>query len=174
MCRSCPLTQKEIVEEKMKSWGKEFHVCEREPLPARFDWDALFEDPHRRLLPDVPPNPQMAAYIHSILVRWRHRQKLKLHYPRMSRKQQSRDTIRDYERIFDVRWESDQREGGVEFTQERIESIYCETGIRLNGVVEMRQKWYRSGTVPRTYFASGGTAYHQANICRICSSISSI
>lgn len=80
-------------------------------------------------------------------------------YPRMSRKMMSHATVREWERLSGTEWETNEEEGGVEFTQETLERLYHEFGIEPDSPCEIRQKWYQSGITPRTYFASGGTAY---------------
>jgi len=44
-------------------------------------------------------------------------------------------------------------------SQVTIEKLYAETGFRATGPCELRQKLYRAGITPRTYFAQGGDAY---------------
>lgn len=40
-----------------------------------------------------------------------------------------------------------------------VEILYHRTGIRVEGLVEMRQAWFFNDLKPRTYFALGGTLY---------------
>lgn len=71
-------------------------------------------------------------------------------------------TAREWERIFGREWITQEEEGGVEFTQETLERVYHEFGIEIESPCEIRQKWYQSGITPRTYFASGGTAFNKS------------
>lgn len=110
----------------------------------------------------VPPNPRMAMRIHRSLVEWRQAVQSRLFYPRMSRKQVSLATVREWERLFGREWELDEKKGGVEFTQETLERIYHDSGVVVEGPCEIRQKWYPSGVVPRSYFAPGGTSFDES------------
>jgi len=161
MCRSAPLPQSEVDESKLKSWGKEISICESEEGLLHFDYSCWL-DPRcfgRPLIAGTPPNPVMAEEIHNALVRWRMWCSQQIFYPRMSRKLVSRDTIRNWEAVFGREWVLSEREGGVEMTQETLERVYHETGIMLEGVSEIRQKWYKAQMAPRTYFSQGGTSY---------------
>lgn len=77
----------------------------------------------------------------------------------MSNKMISHATKRNYESMFGREWVTDEKEGGIEMTQETLEKLYHDYGVEVPGPCEIRQKWYQSGITPRTYFASGGTAY---------------
>lgn len=80
----------------------------------------------------------------------------------MSRKQVSSATVKDWESLYGRKWEMKEGNGGVEMTQETLERIRHKDGIVLNGACEIRQKWYKSGITPRTYFSSGGIAYDKS------------
>lgn len=162
MCRSAPVSPSEIALAKIKSWGKEISILEGTERSRSMNFRVWF-DPlwhNEPFIPSVEPNPRMASFIHSILVRWRSQQTQKLQYPRISRKLASRSTIREWENIYGRGFVVAEEEGGVEFTQADMERSYHFDGIRLGGGCEIRQKWYRSGTAPRTYFAQGGTSFH--------------
>jgi len=47
-------------------------------------------------------------------------------------------------------------------TQIGCEYVYHKTGVRIEGVCEMRQKWYPSVLEPRSYYAMGGDAFHRS------------
>jgi hypothetical protein len=160
ICRSAPMERSMIMEQRMKSWGKEIAACEGVPLHTRINYRPFFDEDafNEPILPYLPPNPDMARHVHYTLRRWRKQLEFSLIYPRMSRKQQSRSTRRHWEELEGRRWVG-VKEGGVEFTQEVIEKYYHDTGIHLQGVCEVRQKWYKSGISPRTYFCQGGTTY---------------
>jgi len=164
MCRSAPLKAEDIHREQLKAWGKEYSVCTRTRLPHRINFRVFFEEEsfHTSITPYVSPNPRMSMYVHSCLVKWRNEVCSQLHYPRLSAKQASYDTQRYWEKYTDQRWVNNAREGGIEFNQRTIERYYLNTGVQLPGVSEMRQKWYKSGTTPRTYFAQGGTHFHRS------------
>jgi len=164
MCRSAPLTTLEITETKWASWGKEIAVCERHERDLNFNYDCWFSqgDYTKPLVYGVPANPKMAQRIHAALVDWKRLICKRVLYPRMSRKSVSRSTVRDWESIFGRSWESDQQKGGVQMTQETIERIHHRHAVVLDGCCEVRQAWTKSQITPRTYFASGGYAYHRS------------
>lgn len=163
ICRSAPMSREVINEAKLKSWGKEISVCEAQGLPHRFNFRVFFGHPEESILPYVPPNPQMARYIQSVIDRWKERMhNIPVHYPRLSRKQVSWSTVRDWESFTGMYWERESRRGGVEMTQEYLERFLLDTGYAVRGVCEVRQKWYKHGVSPRTYFAQGGTTFHSS------------
>lgn len=164
ICRSAPMGRLDIKDAKLASWAKEISICESPDVFPRFRYDCWFYPDcfNIPLLADVPANPQMAKTIHDALVRWRDRVCNSVLYPRMSTKQISHATVRQYEAIFDREWVTEESEGGVEMTQETLERIYHEFGIEVPGPCEIRQKWYQSGVAPRSYFASGGTGYQKS------------
>jgi hypothetical protein len=48
------------------------------------------------------------------------------------------------------------------FGQDDWARHYHDTGEQLQGVCEIRQKWYASGAKPRTYFSQGGQSYSKS------------
>jgi len=58
------------------------------------------------------------------------------------------------------KWEP--RVEGQVFCQIDMERALHETGVYVGGDCEIRQKWYRSGVTPRTYYAQGGIAFHSS------------
>lgn len=161
MCRSTPLRVSEVKDQKLASWGKEIAICESGEGFLHLDYTCWFDptECHRPIMAGVPPNPAMAFRIYQSLVEWKQRLSGKLLYPRMSRKQVSMTTVREWERFTGREWVLEEASGGVEMTQETLERVYHENDVELEGACEIRQKWYKSGVVPRTYFAQGGTAY---------------
>jgi hypothetical protein len=160
ICRCAPYESSMVTNRiKKEAWGKEISVLESRPLPPSFNYQ-VWLDPsrhHEQFHWEIPANPRMARYIHNLLVQWRQQQCSKLHYPRMSRKQCSYDTQRNWEASTGESWSK--RDRGYEFSQVTTMRYYSDTGIRLRGVNEIRQKWYRSGIAPRTYFAMGADAF---------------
>jgi len=156
ICR--PFNPEETEEIKRSAFAKEIRVMESEPLPSSFNYQVFF-DPLRfneRLHHSTPPNPEMACLVYEILCRWRANQSGRIYYPRRSGKKVARSTISHWERLEGREW--DEEMYGT-FSQHVIEKYEHETGHSLEGPCEMRQKWYRSGITPRTYYAMGGTAY---------------
>lgn len=163
-CRSSPMQLSDVLSSRLKSWGKEISILEGEPRESSMNFRVWFEPLYFResFVPSADPNPDMASHIHSLLVQWRSRQSQKTFFPRMSRKMVSLSTIRSWEYFEGRTWITREREGGVEFTQETVERYYHHTGVKLGGGCEIRQKWYRSGVSPRTYFCQGGDAFHSS------------
>jgi len=161
MCRSTPLATSEIADQILSSWGKEVSVCEKDEDELHFDFSCWFDDRcfDRPLVEGTPANPEMATKIHLALLKWRRKCTEIILFPRMSRKLVSRDTIRKWSEVFGYNWEVDEDEGGVEMTQETLEKIYHNFGVQLGGECEIRQKWYKHGVSPRTYFAQGGDSF---------------
>jgi len=100
------------------------------------------------LHPNLPPNPQMCTHFHNCISRWRQWMESTVHYPRANDKYMSHDTRNIFEALTDDRVDG--------FSQRDYLKFESRTSISLGGVVEMRQRWYRSGMKPRTYYAQGG------------------
>lgn len=158
LCRGSPLPIEEIEEARLKSWSKEIEVCETLPPVGCINWDVIFDDQHfnDEIIPGVPANRTIALYINSCLKQWRKEMCSRLHYPRMTFKNMSRATVRDWELRSGMIWDST---SNPIFGQVTWQRFYMETGHKLAGECEIRQKWYPSQAKPRTYFASGGLAY---------------
>jgi len=77
-------------------------------------------------------------------------------YPKMSAKTCSLETGRLADSQLGLSYYS----SGI--TQIDLEVILHRHGIIVDGNCEMRQKWYPSNLDPRTYYASGGFAYHRS------------
>lgn len=162
LAKSCPLSSTEIIKARDESWYKEIMLCEGPPRDRLFDYRCWFYNEHRGtpLLPGQQPRPEMADLIRANLQLWRTRMRNSLIFPRMSTKLMSRDTVRLYNLRSD--FEVDTRESGSELNQVELERFYHDTGVHVQGVCEIRQKWYRHGLKPRTYYAQGGTTYHSS------------
>lgn len=142
----------------MQSWSKEIKTLESQPLSSKFNYKVWFEEgsENNAFCYAIPPNPAAALHIRRILTRWRSQCAQRLHFPRMSNKSIAQSTVRHWEALEKTDWNQGQM---GEFTQLTVERYYHETGVQLEGECEIRQKWYRSGVSPRTYYAQGGTAY---------------
>jgi hypothetical protein len=160
LCRSLPLPPSEIELARAKGWTKEILPCSTETKKTSFyNWMTIFDtqQAHIPLSPYHPPNEGMAAYIHFQLHRLRTKYRNKTLLPRATHKQMSYDTRRSYESE-----SGDTLDYTTIFGQDDWCRYYHETGIQLEGVCEMRQKWYPSGAKPRTYYAQGGTSYRHS------------
>lgn len=163
MARSREIPNAEIQRIKDKLWMKEISTMDGSKRASTLNYNAIFYQEHSEesLLPNSQPNPQMNDYIRQVLTEWRDYMSTTIHYPRATSKRSSRDSERLMDQEVDWRRTYFPQEDMV-FCQRVMERHYAETGIEIGGMCEMRQKWYRSGVVPRTYVAQGGDAYHSS------------
>jgi hypothetical protein len=148
------------------SWSSEISLCEKQSSPdEELSYDVFFSSDHigTSLHPQLPPIP--LEFLNVLRRRFRmFRASLvdKTVFSRYTHKNMSRSTRRDAE------------SQGIDlqdvpiFGQDDWIRHYHRTGVRLEGVCEMRQRFYPSSAKPRTYFAMGGTVYHH---CRFLSDI---
>lgn len=156
--RSSPVDSQDRVNFINKGWITEVRLAETPGEPS-CDFSSLFRGGDNPIHPSLPHNPASAYRIRrrlevfrATMKRWRQRL-----YPRATHKNMSRDTRRHFEEHFQTSLEHDPI-----FGQDDWQRVYHETGVQIEGKVEMRQKWYPSGAKPRTYFAMGGTCYRDA------------
>lgn len=163
ICYAAPYPPDERESIIKSSWGKEIRVMQSEALPSRFNFDVWF-NPHaygdQRFHPDIPPNSFAASHIHAILYRWREIVTSSILFPRMSTKSVARETQREIEEF--LGGEGWKERGIGECSQVRLEQIQHEYKVHFHGACEVRQRWYRSGISPRTYFCQGGDAYNRS------------
>lgn len=161
LARGLPLSFNEVSIAKKAGWGKEISVLETGSPEPRVNW-RLFFDPERfdePLLPELEPSPegrQAAQKVYKALCWWREKESRKIHYPRASFKNMSRSTTRNWELYTGREWDRDKN---PIFGQTDWMKNYHQTGVKLGGSMEIRQKWYTSGAKPRTYAANGGEVY---------------
>jgi len=161
--RSAPLSAAEVFQHKQDMWMKEVNTMNQQRRPSSLNYDAIFrpEFHHESFVPNFKPRPDVNEFIHDLLVKWRKQmQEIPVIYPRMSTKSAARSSQRWMEEHWN--WRSVFDEEDDEFTQCVMERFYCDTGQECQGGCEMRQKWYRSGVSPRTYYAQGGDAFHSS------------
>jgi hypothetical protein len=138
-----------------KGWATEIKLAE-DPGSPTVNFISFFFDSQEPLHPDVPFNNR---HLQSIRYRFRKFklsliEKRPVFYPRANRKNMSRSTRREFEETF----QSDISSFPI-FGQDDWERVYHETGIKLGGSCEFRQKWTPNIAKPRTYVAMGGKAY---------------
>jgi len=161
IARSAPYTRTQEYKIRQFAFCKELRTLEGTPLPSRLNYSVWF-DPDcidHTFHSSLPPNPDMAYYVQKILLKWRLWMTTRTHYPRTSGKQISWDTVRNWEEHSGERWGRHTDDRNMIFSQKTLLRYYFDTGIQIPGRCEMRQKWYRSGVAPRTYYAMGGSAY---------------
>lgn len=111
-------------------------------------------------LPPIPPN--VIQMVNTRMRAFRHSLEDSLLYARYTHKNMSRSTRRDAA-FLDI----DLDDVPI-FGQDNWIQLYHETGVKLGGICEMRQKIYPSNLKPRTYYAMGGIVYDK---CRFLSTI---
>jgi hypothetical protein len=138
-----------------KGWQIEIDLSQTQSFPD-LDFQPMFHPFPRPLHPDLPHNPRSAFKIRNRFQRFRdyYQKEVRWLYPRATHKSMSRSTIRDFESKFGTLVSDDPI-----FGQDDWERVYHRTGIELEGVVEMRQRWPTGTAKPRTYFAMGGLCY---------------
>lgn len=132
-------------------------AMESESRPASINWSNLLslEAP---LHPDFRPAPNVNRFFRGMIARWKHRLLDTTIYPHSSTKSLSRDTLRRYNELSGNSFDS--------ISPLQLEQFYCQTGIKVGGVCEMRQVWYPTIATPRTYYAMGGEAYFKSRYLR--------
>jgi hypothetical protein len=151
-----PLSQYDIDTTLTESYIKEIAVMESSKRPHELDFSVYFGNYHSQVHPSVAPNPGVARFVHKLIDRWIGSLQERVLLPRITSKTVSkntaytlRSTLLDYEPNDPM---------GV--TPIDLERVYYLHGWKVPGSCEMRQKWYVSNLKPRTYYATGGDAYH--------------
>jgi hypothetical protein len=164
LCISLPMPEHAIRETYGQLLGKEMLVMESSPLPGAINYDCFFGDSNVPLHPTLPSNPIQAMRIHSIIDSWISEICDKpVIFPHMTSKlvsQHTQDMVKD---IYPD-YMTFEEEGA---TQPDLENIYMRYGdLLIGGSCEVKQRWYTSGLVPRTYYAAGSDAYHKSKYLR--------
>lgn len=155
--RSSPLPRHMVEEAVAKSWSTEIRLAESR-RSGQCDFSPYFFDTgHYHIHPLLPENPDAVNYIRSRFLAFRESiiQNQPVFYPSSSKKWMSRSTVRAYEADYLCA----ENVYGIEFSQEDWQRLYHETGVKIGGTSELRQRWYPSNHKPRTYFAQGGCHY---------------
>jgi hypothetical protein len=156
-CCISPYTDPDEVQRtKVESFFKEIDVMDRTGYVSEISFDAVFGDYHKPLhLIDIPANPDMAKIIHTAIDTAITKTTARVQYPRYSTKPAaSRDRSSLKRKFNDIILDDEVSLRPVNF--ERVKYHKRVTG---SGCVQMKQRWYLNGIVPRTYFASGETAF---------------
>lgn len=164
LCISLPIPESTVRETYARLLGKEMLVMESSPLPNSINYDCFFGDYHRPLHPTMEPNPVQASRIHYIIDTWISELLDKpVILPHMTSKLVSKHTQEMVSTIYPD-YTTFEEEGA---TQPDLENIYMKYGDTLpSGSCEVKQRWYTSGLVPRTYYAAGSDAYHKSKYLR--------
>jgi hypothetical protein len=159
LLRGCPASQEDFDEFRSVGWRKEV-VLSQTPNTDYYNFDYFFQlNTSTTFHPLVPDNFEARVKIIKRFQSFKNQfmQYKPILYPRYTHKNMSFSTRRAYEASTNI-----SLEGVPIFGQDDWIRHYHETGERLEGSVEMRQKWYPSGAKPRTYFAQGGTCYEHS------------
>lgn len=153
--KHAPYDDTTISELFKKAALKELHVTQSECKPSSIDYRALLSKEPCSVIPDVPVNEFAQQKLCRVIAIWKNKLNSTRLYPGMSRKSMSSDTMR-----------SGIEEGVILADHERISQIdverhYMKTGVKIGGICEMKQVWTPDQIAPRTYFTSGGYAYHR-------------
>lgn len=160
MTRCAPLLPGEMNEAFKSAVLKERKPMDHTGLPNRLNFNVFFGSPNESVAPGTLPNPPMARYVQNAVDNWISKQERTIHYPKLSRKTTSEETQTLCTGLF---YKMDKDYNVTEpITQVSVEKIYHTTGIKVGGGCELRQRWYPSQLLPRTYFAAGGEAFHQS------------
>jgi len=152
----------EIESLKLLSASKEISVMEKIPEPNGINWSMFFDpDPGLdQILPEAAPNPWMIGQIRRGVQAFRDRIEGTLFWPYSTSKGISKDTAHRFlsDTLFkDKPWVDVTKESSPVSSRDIVAS-YLHYGSWTPGLCEMRQRWYPTQLVPRTYFAQGGDA----------------
>lgn len=154
--RYAPYTSTIISEIRVKSIQKEMKVMTSVKRNSALNFSSIFSGTTDPIHNSLPYNVRSTNIVRRLLNLWKISMSKKLHFPRYSNKTCSSDTYRD---AIDRGLIDEYRD---QLTLFDIERIYHDTGIKLGGICEMRQRWLPSQLSPRTYYTMGGTAYHKS------------
>jgi hypothetical protein len=155
IARGVSLQSEEILKGQNDGWNKEVALSMALKRPNVANWAMFFEQGREfeSIFPDGPTSPAIIRTIHHQLIVFKNKMQGRLLFPRATHKNMSRSTRREFA------LDNYSLDDVPIFGQDDWERHYHQTGIKVPGDNEMRQKWYPSGTKPRTYFAMGGTSY---------------
>jgi hypothetical protein len=161
---SLPLSDKAIRETYTRMLAKEMMVMETSPLPSIINYNCFFGAFNEPIHPSLPANPRQASAINAIIDRWILSLETKpLITPHITNKlcsKATQDLVRD--RYPD--YTTFEEEGA---TQADLEYLYMVEGDKLlDSPSEVKQRWYTSQLLPRTYYAAGAEAYHKSKYLR--------
>jgi len=159
--RGLEVPEFERKEAVLASWAKEICLSESKKRESAIRWDYIFDfqaplDEPIDVAGLLPSNPTSLRMIRNRLqvFKRRYSKTIRILHARATHKNMSRGTRRDFERKTDI-----DLEGVAIFGQDDWQRYRARTGDDLEGYCEIRQKWYPSGTKPRSYFTQGGVAY---------------
>lgn len=161
---SMPLTDNAVSQTYVDLLAKEMMVMESSPLQSALNYNVFFGSYAEPIHPTIPPNPKQAATIHQLIDMWVLSIESKPYIlPHMTGKLCSKDTQKEVAAKYPG-YHTFEEEGA---TQPDLEYLYMKFGDKLEGgSCEVKQRWYTSQLVPRTYYAAGSDAYHKSKYVR--------
>jgi len=160
-----PLDQAEITRARRDSVYKELTVMESSPRGSAINYDPFFirESAEEPIHVDAPSNHEMNDKIRQAFHTWKTSCEGRIFWPHLTKKAVAKSTA---DTLLANGFELSDGEDFV--TSADLERNYVETGEWIEGPCQMKQKWYPAHLVPRTYYASGGTAFRTAKYLRNC------
>jgi hypothetical protein len=153
--RSSDLDDFIVEDAKAKGWIGEIRLAISKEIPEcnffPFFFPSSFSD---NIHESLPIRPDLCTRVYHRFKKFREEIPERFIYPRATHKNMSRSTRRDFEEQF----KTSISEFPI-FGQDDWQRVYHETGYKVQGTCELRQKWYTHGAKPRTYVAMGGSAY---------------
>lgn len=137
--------------------NKEIAVMESEARSSTIQWSNLLSL-DLALHSDFRPAPNVNRFFRGMISRWRSKLSHVIIYPHSSTRSLSYETLRRFNDITGNSFDS--------ISPIQLEQYYCQTGVKIGGVCEMRQVWYPTIANPRTYYAMGGDAYFKSRYLR--------
>lgn len=156
-------SQQSLEASRHLSVSKEVSVMESSPHFPTIKWRCLFD---RSLIntsmgEGVPINPNRLGRIQTALFQFRRSMNARLLWPYSTRRGVSFETARIYDGMtqgLERPWHDEETDKSNIVSSRDIVSLFLHYGIWTSGDCELKQKWYPSGLIPRTYFAQGGEA----------------
>jgi hypothetical protein len=154
--------EEEVENLKLLSASKEISVMEKIPEPNGINWQMFLEpDPSvDQILPEAAANPRMINLIRRGVHAFRDKVEGTLFWPYSTAKGLSKDTANRYQGWMlykDRPWVDHSKESSPVSSRDVV-AAFLHHGFWTPGLCEMRQRWYPTQLVPRTYFAQGGDA----------------
>lgn len=155
---------------RVQSISKELSVMESTPRPAVIRWKHFFDSSTEdySIGEGIPPNPTMTKKIRLSLLRYRHIISDKILWPYSTRRGISQETSREYlgKTLNLVKPWHDEGCDVSPVSSRDVVSYYLHYDDWVGGDCEMKQRWYPSGLLPRTYYAQGGDAIRVSSYLR--------
>jgi hypothetical protein len=131
-------------------------VMESVKRTCTLNFDVFFGYPDMQLSEHIPPNRPMASIIRQSIDSWIDDLDSTVLFPKLGSKTVSKVTRDELRSTFPEYIQADV----IGITPIDLERVYHQYGTKIGGPCEMRQKWYSSNLKPRTYYSTGGDAFH--------------